>query len=515
MRMQNPSPSSARLPGETLLPERLLTALIVVVLVSVSTIVMLKCASPELCWDEADYAASIHNSYRVLWSHADYIRHGHGPVLIYLAKLGQDLLPAAFGSLETRLRFFDALVASFAVGLIYGSLRHIFQTSRAAALVGASLLLFSGSRVVENNIIGPHGLMVACTVALVALGYQWRDKPSLVAALGLAAVLAYGALTMTYVIPAAVGWAFAVCVAGRGWFGIERNYFKISWFVPVMAAVAGLIFVILWPAGANPRVYPKDFLAYVFFPNHCALVGNTFYEVVPRWAALFWMANLDPVLSLVSIVILAVFCWRAFHGLELTSKHAYLGACVFYFLVTSLTAHLAGPRNILQFLGVLSLATGAIFDEALGNKPRLSSICSFAVVVLAGLSLLWVVRFSSYTPFLATDGYQAFLKQNQARLSDKVGAIVSGVPILHFYSAKTGVPVAWDVHEMPCISIHTEVPLPPEIKYVLLPSYIYEGMPPEETIRRVVVPNWKVVWSYKTDHVWRLTLFERPDEASR
>ena len=512
--MQTAPHTGADLFGKTPLPERLLTCFIVVLLVLASTFVMLAGASPEFSWDEADYLSSIDNSWRILWSHADYCRHGHGPLLIYLAKLGHELLPAGMGSLESRLRFFDALVASFAVGLIYGSLRHIFKTSRGAALVGASLFLFSGSRVEETNIIGPHGLMVVCTVALVTLGYHWRDKPSVVAALGLAALLAYGALTMSYVIPLAVGWAFAVCVAGRGWFGIERDHFKISWFVPLMAAAAGLFFVILWPAGANPRTYPKDFLAFVFFPNHCALVGNAFYEVTPRWAALFWMANLDPVLLLVSVLILALFCWKAFHGLALTSRHVYLAAFVFYLFATSMTAHLAGARNILQFLGILSLVIGALFDEALGDKPRLSGVCSLAVVVLSALSLLYVVRYSSYTPFLATDGYQACLKENRERMSEKVGAIVSGVPILNFYSANAGVPVAWNVHELPCISTRLEVPLPLDIKYVLIPSSIYEGMPPDETMRRVVAKSWKVVWSFKTDRAWELRLYERPGNTS-
>jgi hypothetical protein len=494
--------------------ERLLTWALVAFLVAVSTWIMLTSASPEFCWDEADYVASINVTWHDFWAHADYCRHGHGPMLLVLAKLGKELLPADWGSLETRWRFFDALVASFAVGVIYASLRHCFKTSRAAALVGASLYLFSGSRVVETNVIGPHGLMAVCTVALVALGYQWRNKPSLVAVLGLAAVLAYGALTMSYVIPVAVGWAFAVTVAGTGWFSLNRGGFRISWYTVATAALAGLVFAVLWPGGTSPRTYLKDFLAFVAFPNHCGLVGNTYYEVVPRWAAFYWMAQLDPVLFLVSLAVLGLFGWHVLKGLPLTSRHGYLAACVLYFAATSLTAHLAGARNIIQFLGVLSLATGALFDEALGQRPRLAAVSSLVIISAAALGLFWVVRLSSYTPFLATDGYQECLQENPQRMSEKVGAIVSGVPILHFYSAQTHVPVAWDIQEMPAISTRTDIALPPDIKYVLIPAHVWEGMPPEHAMRRVVAATWKVVWSHKVDRVWELRLYERPDSAA-
>jgi hypothetical protein len=350
-------------------------------------------------------------------------------------------------------------------------------------------------------------------VALVALGYHWRNKPSFVAVLGLAAVLAYGALTMTYVIPAAVGWAFAVTVAGTGWFSLNRGGFRVSWYPIAAAALAGLLFAVLWPGGASPRAFPKDFLVFLAFPNHFALVGNTYHEVVPRWAAFYWMAQLDPVLSLVSLAVLGLVGWRAFNGMPLNSRHGYLAASVLYFAATSLIAHLAGARNLLQFLAVLSLATGALFDEALGNKPRLAAISSAVIVTAAALGLFWVVRLSSYTPFLAIDGFKACLQQNPQRMSEKVGAIVWGVPILHIYSAETHIPVAWDIHEMPAISTHTDIPLPPDIKYVLIPAHIWEGMPPDNAMRGVVAATWKPVWSHKVDRVWELRLYQRPDAA--
>ena len=77
-------------------------------------------------------------------------------------------------------------------------------------------------RLEETNIIGPHHLMLACTLAIVGLGYQWRDRPTVQAAIGLGAVIAFGALSMTYVIPATLCWAVAAAwPAENGSRGIE------------------------------------------------------------------------------------------------------------------------------------------------------------------------------------------------------------------------------------------------------------------------------------------------------
>ncbi|MCX6606142.1 MAG: glycosyltransferase family 39 protein [Acidobacteria bacterium] len=160
-------------------------------------VIMLSGTSPELSWDEADYAANTARPWGVLWSTSDDGRHDHGPMGIYLAKLGQTVLSPGWAPLEVRLPFFGTLVASLAVGSLYGTLRHLFGTSRGAALVGSSMLLFSAIRVKETNIIGPHHLMLACLLAIVALGYHWRDRPTLRAGVGLGAVMGFGALSMT------------------------------------------------------------------------------------------------------------------------------------------------------------------------------------------------------------------------------------------------------------------------------------------------------------------------------
>jgi hypothetical protein len=176
--------------------------LVATIAIMASTALMLWCASPEFFWDEAQYVAVAADGWRLLWSGTGFGFHNHGPMMIYLAKLGETLLPDSAASLEHRLRFFDAVVGSLAVGFLYWTLRHSFRTSRAAALAGSGLLLFSVIRLEETPVIGPHHLMLFCTLALGGLGYQWRNRPTGLAAVGLGAVIAYGALSMTYVIPA-------------------------------------------------------------------------------------------------------------------------------------------------------------------------------------------------------------------------------------------------------------------------------------------------------------------------
>src|SRR5262249_7566982 len=184
------------------------------------------CTSPELSWDEAVYVAATSNHWGSLWGGWYYSRHQHGPMAIYLTKLGQEVLPAGVGSIEDRLRFFVAFVSSVGIGFSYWTLRYSFKTSRASALVGSSLLLLSVIRLEETYIIGPHHLMLVCTLAMVGLGYQWRDRPTLQAAIVLGTVIAFGAVSMSYVIPAALCWAVAVSLAGAGWFAWDRTHIK-------------------------------------------------------------------------------------------------------------------------------------------------------------------------------------------------------------------------------------------------------------------------------------------------
>lgn len=79
-----------------------------------------------------------------------------------------------------------------------------------------------------------------------------------------------------------------------------------------------------------------------------------------------------------------------------------------------------------------------LFDGALGHRPELIWFAAAAVIILAALYFIWHTRSSSYTPYLATEGYRAFLKVNEKRLTEKSKALVSGVPILRFYARQSG-----------------------------------------------------------------------------
>ena len=466
--------------------------LIIAILIIASMRLMLFFTSPELSWDEADYAVAVSKEWSSLWGGHKYDTHAHGPMMIYLAKLGEEVLPAGLG-LETRFRFFDALIGSLAVGLLYFFLRYSFNTSRPAALAGSSLLLFSVIRLEETDIISMHHLMLACTIALAALGYHWHERPSLQAAVGLGAVIAFGALSTTYFIPAALCWAVAVGLAGNGWFAWDRTQFKISWWIPAMVLVAALIVLLLWPPGVLSTTILRDFLFYLRFPT-----------AAPRWIAVYWLARLDLPILVFSTLIILIAVWKASRSGCLSSKHAYLGVFILFFLTTALTAHLSGARNLLQFIGVLCLAIGALFDEALGYQPLVLPSSSAAATILGAINLAVLWQSPGYTSAFATDGYRAFVKENDVRLRERARAQVYGLPVLNFYSQHEGASVTLDVSEL------DGAPVPTDVKYVLMPARFCTGLPAEHPLQPVVCEHWNVVWSFKGAHVWELRLYENP-----
>jgi hypothetical protein len=489
--------------------EGLVTLSIVTVITLASTVIMLLLTSPEFSWDEAFRLPRAADTWRNLW--ARYGRPGdyHGPMEIYLAKLGQQMLPGWAVSFEVRSRLLAALISSMAIGFLYWTLKHTFGTSRAAALVGCSLLLFNVIRLEETYVIGPHDLMLACTLMIAGLGYQWRDKPTLQGAIGLGAVMAFGVLSMTYVIPVAICWATAMSLTGRNWIAWDRTHLKVSWAIPIMLATTLVIVVALWPAGVIKNFFLRDFWFYLHFPSWPTLVGDHILEVTPRWAAAYWLAYLDAPILVTSIAIISIAMWSAFRNGLLSSKHAYLLIFLTFFLASALTAHLGGARNLLQLIAVLCLATGALFDEALGDNVQLIRFTSVVVGIVAASNLIWFSQESSYVPYIATDGYRAFLKENESRLREKTHAFVYGSPVLNYYAKQTGASLAWDVDEMPWTT-RADAPLPADVKYVLIPAFVYDYMPEEQPMRRVVAEHWKVTWSFKPDHVWELRLYERP-----
>ena len=492
------------------------TVTITIGLTLASTVLLLVCTSPEFSWDEAHRVSRTSDTWGSIWS-----RYGHpgshGPMAIYLAKLGQQILPAWIASVEVRSRFFIALVSSIGIGFLYWILRYSFKTSRLAALVSCCLLLFSFIWLEETDIIAPHQLMLACTLAVAGLGYQWRESPTLRAAMWIGVVMGLGALTMTYVIPLALCLAIAVSLAGKNWFAWDRNHFKIAWAIPIAVATSIIVVITLWPPGVWCTIpcehhffFLKDFLLYLQYHGHTTLVGDQILFPAPRWAALYWLASLELPLLIASVLIIPSAMWKAFKSGQLSSRHAYLLVFLTFFLATALAAHMAGARNLLQFIGVLCIVIGALFDEALDYNQQLIRFCSALVCLAAALNLLWLSLGSSHIPYLATDGYRAFLTQNEDRLREKTQAFVYGSPILSYYAEQNRTPIAWDVSEMEWWPFADAAPLGPEVKYALIPEFVYRYMPPDQPMRRVVADHWRVVWEFRGDHAWTLRLYEKP-----
>lgn len=489
-------------------------AFIVTIITAISSVAMLLCATPELWWDEADYALQTSRPFRYLWSSADYSRHRHGSLFIYLAKLGQDLIPAGWASIEVRLRFFEVLIASFGVGFLYFLLRKCFGTSRMAALVGSGLLLFSVIRLEETQIVGPHHLMLVCALGTLGLGYYWRDSPTWRTATALGALFGFGAVSMTYVVPVFLCWVLAVAIAGREWIARDNRYLKVSWPTVMVVGAAAIFVLLVWPPGILQRTLLADFKFYMHYPPFTTLIGNGVYVVPPRWAFLWWMEHLDAPILIASAAVIAIAMGKAIASRRFSAKHVWLTVCIVFFVGTALSAHIAGPRNLLLVLGVLCLATGALFDEVFGSARGLARAgVGIAIVLAAGLNLLWMAKGSSWVPYLKTDGYRALIRENRERLHEKVRASVYGTVILNFYAGQEHDSVGWKQTEYPWSPLTD--PLPAETKYALVPEFMWTDTPPDNLTRTVVAKSWKVVWSYKRPHEWELRLYENPELAAR
>lgn len=277
-----------------------------------------------------------------------------------------------------------------------------------------------------------------------------------------------------------------------------------------IGVTAAIIVAALWPPGIIHRVLLSDFRFYLHFPPFPTLVGDRIYPVPPRWAFFWWLARLDAPILIASVTIVTIAMWKAVAGGRFSAKHRWLAMCMAFFLGTALTAHIAGARNLLQVLGVLCLATGALFDEVFASARDLARTgVGIAMLVAAGLNLAWLTTGSSYIPYPATGGYRAFLRENRSRWQEHAKAIVYGVPVLHFYSLQEGDTVAWEQTEFAWNPLSND-PLPADTKYVLVPEFVYKDTPPENPVRNVVAKSWKLIWRYQAPHVWELRLYENP-----
>jgi hypothetical protein len=495
--------------------ENWITAGVMLALTLLSTFLMLRCASPELFWDEADYAQSATKGWKYLWTHDDYSRHAHGPLSIYLSKLGNDDLPKVVDSPEDRLRFPIALVGSLGIAFVYWACRYVFGTSRAAALVGSSLLLFSVVRLQDTPIMGPHHLMLAFTIVVVTLGYRWRERTDIRTAILFGAIWGGAVTAMTYAIPLAVTWGLAALLAGGAWLRYDRREIRISWSVVVAGAAAGIVAVLLWPPSVLQRSTYHDFKSYLFFPYHATLVGQTMVERTPATAYIYWVTSLEIPILICSLIVAAACLRNRLKERSLGPKHLYLGATCAVMLAAALTAHIAGSRNLLLFLGLLCLTVGAVFDEISKDHPRIVAWAAAVVITLSAANLAWLSWSPSRVPYTATDGYRAFAEQNRDRLSESVSAVVYGTPDLDFYAAQAHVPVNWKIKEMPwSTAAEADLPkdaeLPKDPKYILVTELVYRYMPPGQAVRHRLDSGWKVVWSFESKRTWGLRLYEHP-----
>ena len=487
--------------------ERNLTIAIVLAITLASLALLLSLASPELTWDEADYSSGITHHWSYLWDHSHYRRHNHGPMAIYLAKLGDEILPASALSIEFRLRFFEAIAGSLAVGLIYAVLRHAFQTSRSAALVGSSLLLFDVIRLTDTYIIGPHHLMLLWSILLLGLGYQWRNTPNLTSALGLGLVLGFAALSMTYTVPATICWALSVAAFGQGWISFERWRVKISPYTFLMLAIAAVITLALWPAALFH--FPKDFYVYLSYPGFPTFVGDRLYEITPHWAAAYWLAHFDLPFLVVSFAIIFLALWNAYRAGHLSAKHGYLFIWFAFFFATMIKAHMAGSRNLILFIGVAALITGALFDEALGGKRRLIPFAATTIIAWAAINLFCLVHFATEPAATSAFGYKAFIRDNRPILADAKTKVILFAPILKLYCQQEGVPIACDLVEYPWF-VTPDTTLPPDAEYALMSPLNCDDMPLTQPMRRIVSEHWKLVWDVKAEHGNELRLYQKP-----
>lgn len=364
-------------------------------------------------------------------------------------------------------------------------------------------------RLQETTVIGPHHLTLLFTLAVAALGYRWRNADRLGPAILLGCVVGVAAVTMSYAIPLALCWGLSVLVAGKAWMQWDWRQLKISWLTFAAIGVAGVVALLLWPPSVLHLELLRDFKYYVRLPNHPTLVGNVVFERTPRLASLYWIATLDSPILVCALVTFWACIRNRLRERRVTSKHVYLGTFLIFFLVTALTAHLAGARNLVLFIGILSLTIGAVFDELSTKRPQLPKWAAAMVVLFAAANLAWLSWDPNRIPYLDTNGYRAFVEGNAKRLSETETAIVYGEPILKFYAGQAHTPINWELF-VPPWTTHHDFSLPAQAKYALIPELAYRYLPADQPVQRDVVAKWKLVWSFKENRSYGLRLYERP-----
>jgi hypothetical protein len=478
----------------------------------VSTVGMVRQTSTELSWDEADYALALSRGWGILWRSTDFSSHFHGPLFLYLAKIGSSLLPGSISPIELRLRLPEALMGSLAIGLLYPILKYWLRTSSAAALAGSALLLFSVIRLQETNIIGPHHLILLWTLILLGFGFRFRHTVNIRTSILLGLILGSAFLTMSYTVPLAVCWAVSAIVAGSDWFPwkfskpIEVLRRATQWLV-IVFAVAAIVVLFLWPPGILNRQLWHNFAYYLHYGDFPIWFNGAWVARAPRIAYGYWLATIDAPILLCSMASLGLLLWRI-RRIRFDARQIYVTAWIVVLTGTTLAAHIAGPRNLLLTIGVLCVGIAVTLDGCISNSSLKGTIAT-AVIALSAGNMLRASMNQQYTPQIATEGYRRFVAEHRDLLSERAAAVVSGDPILRFYAREAKASIEWQITQLPRLP-QPNTPWPPDTKYALIfePAYLY--MSSDQPVRRIIIDNWKLVWSLKQSRSWGLRFYERP-----
>jgi hypothetical protein len=488
--------------------ETCLTMVVVFLLVLTSTVLSLRLTSPQLSWDEADYALAAKGEWRTLPYTAP---HGHGPLMLYLIKLSA-AAPLGLTSIEDQSRLLLALTGAFTTGVTYWGLRHVFATSRLGALAGATLLMLSVIRIRETNIIGPHYPFLLWTVLVCVLTYRWRHTPTISAALVLGTVFGLAAATMVYCIPLALCWGVAM-VAMRGkWFTYDRVQLQIPWMTLLLAGTAITVVSVLWPPSVRDLELLDSLRLYLEYAKrgHLTLVGDELQQKASGTAYVYWLWHLDAPILFFGLLGLAHSAYRTCRTWALPIKHRLLLAFIGVLGATALAAHIAGPRNFLLVIGGVCLFAGVTCDELIRHSQWRKVLCACLVITWPVLNLVAVQMREQEIPAFFWNGYQSFIEHNQWRLSQPNAAVIDGRPMVQFYAEHSGVSVQWKMSKMPWNP--SDTPIPPDAKYALISELSYRYLPVEHPVRSVIDRTWTVVWSFKEPGTWGLRLYERQED---
>jgi hypothetical protein len=483
-----------------------MTLAIALILTLAATWLSLELTSPELSWDEADYALTAPDTWRRI---SQSTPHYHGPVIPYLVQAGRSLARVAGkGRVEDRLRFFFALAGGASIGVVYWGMREGIGLSRVAAWVAAWLLLASGIRLRETNLIGPHYPFLLCTVGVFFLGYRYRRKLSRWGSACLGVAFGGAGATMAYVFPLIVAWAAAML--GSRWFVLGKRGLLLRWPVLVALGVGAVTISALWPASLwHFSIFTNlDFYMQYADRGHPTLVGETIYGKPPRMAYALWLWTKELPLLLLSVAAAGWGFWRRWSKREEAPGHRELAGYYWRFsavlLGTALVAHIAGPRNLLFVVAMLCIGVGVWADRWVGGSRARAAVLG-AFVTLGTCAYLRYLE-EEPKPALSVGSYREFLDQNAPLTQKQLAATIEGLPILEFYAKDRGKLLSWKAADLPAHP-NASAPLAEGTSVILISEWNYRFLPENHPVRAELRRGWKEIWKGKGERQWPLLCF--------